>query len=550
MNSELQEKIRKEIETNVNHIDNFPLETNDGTKRMKEKFHKNAVKERNLYIEKETPKFKEYQRQVFEQLDSYKKSIFPVDKKEEYEQENKNMLELLRIVPFTKKEVALEIKLEIAHIFYQLSKETESSLDVINNSIVEFLNIFQKAGITLTLEDFTYSPFVNTYMKALIENKDSDNFDDVMQDTFKEVYWECPELIMHIKHNLKSIVTKYYQKLSEYSLTLEKELLDSVSLTKENIEASYQEREHNLEDRMDKDEFTNLQKFLGKSRNIDDYTIGAPLRSKSFNQLVMKDTYGELTEEEQKDFDMETINLNRDLVVLKEYYNYESIIKDMISRFKKKEESKTKYETKQKEVLAEEKNREKLYKEYIRATGIGFLARPNPTKITTLKTKIKEQINKLDALYKELDELEIDVNISKYLTEGSSVYDFLVTSLSSYYYIEKTLVEKFQDIDVDFNLRNYVRRYMKFVFNPNVEFLHKITATLDYDIAKVVSEKYALLGINITQEEIGPDTIDTAITTVEIVALINNIKNSNMSIEEMKLICDIDKIDYTPEEIL
>ena len=70
MNSELQEKIRKEIETNVNHIDNFPLETNDGTKRMKEKFHKNAVKERNLYIEKEIPKFKEYQRQVFEQLDS------------------------------------------------------------------------------------------------------------------------------------------------------------------------------------------------------------------------------------------------------------------------------------------------------------------------------------------------------------------------------------------------------------------------------------------------------------------------------------------------
>ncbi len=550
MNKEQLEQIRKEIETNQNHIDNFPLETETGTKKMKEKFHKNAVKERNLYIEKEIPKFKEYQRQVYIELDKYKKSIFPVDKKEEYEKENTSMLELLKIVPFIKKEVALEVKIAIAHVFYQLSKETESSLDVINDSILEFLNIFEKANITLTVEDFTYSPFVNTYMKAFLANKNSENFDNEMQETFKEVYWECPELIMHIKHNLKEIVKKNYQKLQEYCNSLENELLNSVSLTKDNMERTYQERQHDLEDRMNKDEFANLQKFLGKSRNIDDYTVGAPLRSKSFNQLVIKETYAELSDDEKKDFDRETINLSRDLNVLKEYYNYESIIKDMIARFKKKDESKTKYEAKEKEIMAEEKARAKLYKDYLRATGIGFLARPNNTKALELKTKIKEQINKLDNLYKELDDLEIDVNIGKYLNEGSSVYDFLVTSLSSYNYIEKTLVEKFQDVDVDFDLSNYVRRYMKFIFNPNVEFLHKITALLDYDIAKIVSEKYALLGINITSEEISADTIDTAIQTVGVVALINNIKASNMTIEEMKLICDIDKIDYTPEEVL
>ena len=55
---------------------------------------------------------------------------------------------------------------------------------------------------------------------------------------------------------------------------------------------------------------------------------------------------------------------------------------------------------------------------------------------------------------------------------------------------------------------------------------------------------------DITSEEISADTIDTAIQTVGVVALINNIKASNMTIEEMKLICDIDKIDYTPEEVL
>lgn len=168
--------------------------------------------------------------------------------------------------------------------------------------------------------------------------------------------------------------------------------------------------------------------------------------------------------------------------------------------------------------------------------------------MSELKVKIKEQINKLDSLYKELEELEIDIKISQNLTEGSSIYDALIASLSSYTYIEKVMIEKFKDTDVDFDLSNYVRRYIEFIYNPNADFLHKITVLLDYDIAEVISEKYALLGINIEKDEITQDTIDTAISTLGVVALTNNIKNSNMPIEEMKLICDINKINYKLEE--
>ena len=144
--------------------------------------------------------------------------------------------------------------------------------------------------------------------------------------------------------------------------------------------------------------------------------------------------------------------------------------------------------------------------------------------------------------------MEIDIKIASNLTEGSSIYDALIVSLSSYPYIEKVMVEKFKDTDADFELGNYVKQYIEFIYNPNAEFLHKITVLLDYDIAQVISEKYALLGINIDKDEIGVDTIDAEIETVNVVALVNNIINSNMSIEEMKLICDISKIDYKIED--
>lgn len=548
MNKELQERIKKEIEINENHINNFPLETNTGTKKLKEKFHRKAVADRNLYIKKELFKFKDYQKETYRQLDDYVKKAFPKDNTQEYNNEKNNLEEILEIIPLIDDKISLEIKLGIAHIFYILSEKAESSLTDINQNIKEFLKILEQANVNITIDNFNYSPFTHKYMDVFLTNIDKDNFDDIMQATFKEIYWECPELIMHIKRNLIMIVKRSQQALNLYSNKVTEEKLNQKGLTKETVLKVYQDKVLTLKNKMDKDEFLNLQMFLGKTRNIDDYIEGAPLRSKSFNQLVIKDTYQELSKEEKKVVDIESINLERHLEVLKEYYNYESIIKDLIEKFKKKDEAKTKYDVKLKEIESEEKNREKLYKDYLRAGGIGFLARKNETKMAEIKVRMKEKINQLSKLYEELEELEIDVNVGKYLTDGSSLYDVLITSLSSYLYIENILLEKFKDIDVDFNLSHYIKRYIKFIYNPSADFLHKITALLTYDIAEVISEKYALLGIHLEKEEISQDNIDGIISSVKIVTLINNIMQSNLNIDEMKLICDIKKIDYTLEE--
>lgn len=548
MTNELQEKIKKEIEVNENHINNFPLETETGTKKMKEKFHRKAVEERNAYIEKEIPKFKEYQKQAYKELYSYVQANTPEDKSNQYNEEQQNLEELLKILPLTNDKISLEMKLGYAHIFYELSEEAGASLKVINACLLDFIQKMKDAQIELTINNFNYSPFTLSYMTALLTNKGQENFDDLMQESFKSIYWECPEIIMHLKRNLLYLVKKNYQKLKEYNHTLATKVVTEKNLTVNSIENVYQNARNELEIKKAKDEYNNIQLFLNKNKNIDDYIEGSPLRNKSFNHLVIKETYQDLTEEEKEVFDREIINLGKHLQVLKEYYRYESIVKDLIGRFKKKEESKTKYVTKQKEIETEEKTREKLYKEYQKANGIGLFARKNETKQAEIKVKMKEQINKLDKLYQELEELEIDIKIAENLTEGSSIYDALIASLSSYTYIEKVMIEKFKDIDVDFNLSNYVKEYLEFIYNPNADFLRKITVLLDYDIARVISEKYELLGIHLDKEEISPDSIDSEIQTVNVVTLVNNIKASNMSINQMKLICDINKIDYKLEE--
>ena len=98
------------------------------------------------------------------------KTIFPKEKTEQYQKSKQELEELLRIIPNTSDIVCLEIKLGLAHIYYNLSEKTNSSLSVINYSINEFLKIMKNAKLEITKEDFNYSPFVHKYMESFLEN--------------------------------------------------------------------------------------------------------------------------------------------------------------------------------------------------------------------------------------------------------------------------------------------------------------------------------------------------------------------------------------------
>ena len=60
MNNLENHPIMKLIEIDKNHIENYVLETEEGTKRFKEKFHLKAINERNEYINREIKQFTQY----------------------------------------------------------------------------------------------------------------------------------------------------------------------------------------------------------------------------------------------------------------------------------------------------------------------------------------------------------------------------------------------------------------------------------------------------------------------------------------------------------
>ena len=90
--------ITKEINIDKNHIDNFKLETETGTKRLKEKFHKEAVNNRNNYVNRQLNIFSNYKVQLENEMVKRVKDLIPKDKSSEYEEYKKRVNSLLELV--------------------------------------------------------------------------------------------------------------------------------------------------------------------------------------------------------------------------------------------------------------------------------------------------------------------------------------------------------------------------------------------------------------------------------------------------------------------
>ena len=174
--------IDKEISINSEHINTFKLELESGTKKMKEKFHKSAVKERNEYVEEQIKKFDKYQVEVYRLLKLRVNSLLPSDKSNHYDSLKKNIEKEKQIIVFNNSDYSIDFKLGIFKLISSIDINDDVSLNTINNTFLNIIKIFEDASIKLTISDFTYSMFTEKYMHVFLDNIEKNNrFEEVMK---------------------------------------------------------------------------------------------------------------------------------------------------------------------------------------------------------------------------------------------------------------------------------------------------------------------------------------------------------------------------------
>lgn len=526
--------IDKEISINSEHINTFKLELESGTKKMKEKFHKSAVKERNEYVEEQIKKFDKYQVEVYRLLKLRVNSLLPSDKSNHYDSLKKNIEKEKQIIVFNNSDYSIDFKLGIFKLISSIDINDDVSLNTINNTFLNIIKIFEDASIKLTISDFTYSMFTEKYMHVFLDNIEKNNrFEEVMKKCFDSIYWECPDIIKHLKLNFWSLLEKYEEKLKIYTDAVSYQLLQKTGYDKNSLIDKYlgNVNKYNLE--VSRDEFYNLDSFLSKKKNVLDYLDGSATRVKNLDQFVIDGEFKDI-EDSSKFYD-NMVELAHTLGVLKLYYRYEFIIKDIQDKYSKKDANKSVFSNKLKEVKTEEGKRKKIYNDYLKACGKNLFHKVNEEKIKSNKLAINEEILKLDTLYNELHDLEIVELINKKVNSTDSLYDLFSLSYESYYYLEKMFNEHFKDSD-DYSFEEELNKYFDFIYSPYNDFLKKINGFSMVDVSSVITDKYRLLGINVTSDNISVDNLDSFMDSVNYVKFIDDILKGDLSFDDINVI--------------
>lgn len=538
MNNLEQFSIVAEMKNDKEFIENFVLETDKGTKRMKEKFYNDAATQRNEWIANKRGGYVQISKGLFEEISRRFPALMPNDCSETYQKMAVSVDKLLYVARLDS-DSSNAFKLDLSFILASINDLT--SLEDLNLKIRQFIKKFGECGVHLTLEDFKYTMFTEMYMTTFFENSDYDS----VKDTFEKIYFKCPDIKLQLKMNLQYLVNKYDKQLGTYVGLLKAQMFNDNGIPEGgDAVARYVKARYEMGDQIATDEFYNAKLFLDGNKKIDDYLAGASTRTKIYNSFALNEDYNSYSDEEKKLFNDAMMGFYLTLNELKKFYRYEFILKELVTFYKDKASAKGTYLAKKKEVEKEEKVREGLYGQYRKALGIGFLARKNENKQKIVMLNMNAHIRKLKELYDQLYELEIHNEVSE-LEDSSSIYDLFLTSLKSFAFLEKCFSnEDFADKSLEEN----VKEYLKFIYNPDNGFLRKINGLADYNITDVVAEKYRLLNLNITSEIVSADTIDATFSDVQFINLIQNIERSRISLDTIDNLCKMQTIMKTKSE--
>lgn len=524
--------ITKLIAIDKKHIENFVLETEEGTKRYKEKFHLKAVNDRNSYIKREKEIFEQYLNDIKIEITERVKKLMPSDNEVKYKNDKSEINQLLNLVKLNAN-ISSSFKLKLDYIIANITKNTP--LEDVNQLLKKFIQNFSKLGINLDIKDFKYSMFTEQYMNSFFETTSLED----MKNIFEKIYFRCPDIILHLKMNLINIIDSYRNLLDKNVLTLKEKNFSIYHVDEKNVVKKYIEARLEVGREISIDPYRNTMLFLEGEKKISDYVEESPTRNKIYDLFATNNSYGSLTKEGKENYNSAIKDLYLTLKELKKYYRYEFLLKELLTRYKNKDSAKGEYNSKKKEIAKAEKMRKSIYKDYLKATGKGLFSKKNDTKISTAMLKMNEQIRTLNTLYESLYNLEI-TNTLNQLATSASIYDLFASALTSFNFLEKNFKEneEFQN----FSLEDNINEYFKFIYNPNNSILRKINVFADYDIVSVIAEKYKILNLNLTSEMINRDNIDLTMQSIEFIDLIQNIEKSSISLHDIDNLCKMQNI--------
>lgn len=420
-------------------------------------------------------------------------------------------------------------KMKLDRIVFKLSRFYKDNLKNLNNVILFAIKKFKKAGIELTKNDFNYTIYVNEYMDTFFaELSKGDVNSELVTNKFNDIYWKCPEIVTHIELNIRYLYLQNQKVFDKYLEKTEQEILNRLNMTSQEIFQEYDNYSMKIEELRSKDKALIISKFISGEWRTSNYTDDKIMAN--IEKLVKEERTQVSNPIENEELRNDIEDFLNVLYEYKNYLKYKFIIDDIKARIEGKEKYKGVYQNTLKEIIAKEKELNKINK---KATSKGIFGTIKKEK----NIKYNDLIPEIKALYKKLDENRICEYIYNGIENNITLNDTLKFATSFYTNLIRCLFRDsditYEDADMEF------QSIEKFANNPYCKLLNNLTILDEKNIAVIISDRYRLLSFKVSKENFEENSLDAMIELAQTIKNGYDIKNSELTINEIEEICKI-----------
>ena len=402
-------------------------------------------------------------------------------------------------------------KLSLDYLFYNLEHAT-NNLDEVNKTIRQIISNFRMAGISLTEEDFSFTKYVNEYIRSILDNREN------VQDVFNEIYWKDSDILKQFELNVRYLYYKNESKLDDYFKNKYSAFDFSTFIHehKNKIMASEKIKHESHK--------YNFDLFMNGEFDVNDY-----LNENKKNELFQS-IFVDLDNDRNYD---NLVRLRKSLYEFKEYKKFEFIINDVKSLYEHKTEYKDLLSNKLKEIAKKEKS---IISINAKINKTGFF-KPSDSKKISLDAEKGKLLTELISDYEEVDGLKIKDTIYNYVTDETNYYDIFKLATYNFKYITSLLKKENSEITLD-EIKEKIDELQKYIYDNYVDIIDNIKIIENKDISKIICEKYKLNSINVNPDNLELDQIDSYIKNIDSAILYFDVQKLNLDLNGIKFILD------------
>lgn len=421
-----------------------------------------------------------------------------------------------------------------------------TNVDQLNDALKNFILEMDSLGIELDYHHFNYSVFSTKYMKVFFENLENENYQIIMKKCFVNIYWECPQLLVHLEmcvrcliYENKSIIVKHLNKVLNDNLR-------NISCDKDELIPLFSKTRRKFINLRDED-FYHIYSFFRKSRNEIDKYVDKNHFYNVLGRYIDVNIYNSYSDEDRKFF---VTNINRILQDLGEYRmisKFRGIFYYLADLYKNpKVDAEAQYKIARSDANKYEAIKNKLDRRLnLLFKKRDYLTGKNKERLNKVNEQIKElslQVStEITAIKNEIDlvgDLRFVLDFKEEITATSNVYE-VVYFVSKYYGALCEIAKANNLVDED-NVIKFVDEFRQMQYSPYVKIMNSISFLEIDSVRELIERNYSMHDIKLNLP-VSDESLLGIMDDLKYIVRYHRILDLDISPDDIKVLLNVDE---------